>query len=378
MKYNQLQTPITPQSILNHIDDLIINEDDTSFPLEVFPSPFNELIKECNTCLNFPIDYTALAVLTAVSTAIGKSAKLCVKKNWYEFASVFSAIIGNAGSNKSHPLQMAFSPFEKIDQQNIKKYEAEYNIYAAYQCLSKKEKQEIPAQQMPKLVKTILHNFTPEVLHQRLVDNERGCTVVSEELATFLEGMNNYSKGDQTSIYLSFWSNKATSIDRVSKPIPLWIAQPYLNIIGSLQPRVLTKLFPASKSDNGFLQRFLFAFPQNALKQPINDNEISEFTIHNYCNWIISFIENNPINNSVELNQVQPKLFYWSADAKVFFYSWQEENTNQVNQFENTLKGEILSKFDIHFARLSLILQLMENCNTNQVSLSASIFIIAL
>jgi hypothetical protein len=86
------------------------------------------------------------------------------------------------------------------------------------------------------------------------------CTVVSEELATWLEGMNNYSKGDQTSGYLSIWSNKATSIDRVSKPIPLWLPQPFLNIIGSLQTRVLQRFFPAAKTDNGFLQRFLFAF----------------------------------------------------------------------------------------------------------------------
>ncbi len=267
---------------------------------------------------------------------------------------------------------MAFAPFEKLDQQNIKKYETEYNAFAAYQCLSKKEKQNVPAVETPKLIKTILHNFTPEVLHQRLADNERGCTVVSEELATFLEGMNNYSKGDQTSIYLSFWSNKATSIDRISKPVPLWIAKPYLNIIGSLQPRVLSRLFPASKTDNGFLQRFLFAFPDAAIKQPINDNEISESTITNYANWILNFIENYPIENSVEYNQIQSKLFYWSADAKEFFYNWQAENTNKVNNNAQTLKAEILSKFDIHFTRLSLILQIMDNYNTNQISLSAA------
>jgi hypothetical protein len=158
----------------------------------------------------------------------------------------------------------------------------------------------------------------------------------------------------------------------VSKPVPLWIAQPFLNIIGSLQPRVLSKLFPATKSDNGFLQRFLFAFPASAIKQPINDYEISDSTINNYTDWINNYIERNPIALTDELNQTQPKLYYWSNDAKDFFYKWQTENTNQVNQNADTLKAEILSKFDIHFIRLALILQIMDNYTTNQISLKAT------
>jgi hypothetical protein len=36
------------------------------------------------------------------------------------------------------------------------------------------------------------------------------------------------------------------------------------------------------------------------------------------------------------------------------------------------LKGEIISKFDIHFCRLSLILQVMENYNNYEISLNAA------
>ena len=362
---------INPSAILTYVEEFIDPNENNDFPLEVFPSPFYEIIKECNTSLNFPVDYMALAVLSAVSTAIGKSAKLNVKKGWFEFAALYAAIIGNAGTNKSHPINIAFAPLEEIDLKKIKKFEIEYNAYAEYQSLSKKEKQQTERIEMPILSKSILHNFTPEILHQRLFDNTRGCAVVSEELATFLEGMNNYSKGDQTSIYLSFWSNKGTSIDRVSKPIPLWIAQPFLNIFGSLQPRVLSKLFPTSKSDNGFLQRFLFAFVASAFKQPINDFEISDDAIINYTNWINDYITNNPIDATNELNQTQSKIYYWSTEAKEFFYKWQAENTNQVNENADTLKAEIISKFDIHFVRLALILQIMDDYFTNLISLKA-------
>lgn len=183
--------------------------------------------------------------------------------------------------------------------------------------------------------------------------------------------MNNYSKGDQTSTYLSFWSNKSTSIDRVSKPVPLWLPQPFLNIIGSLQPKVLSKLFPIGKSDNGFLQRFLFAFPNHAEKQAINDFDINETVFDNYSKWIERFRFLNQIIIDPETGKPQPKIYLWSHEAKSYFYQWQKKNTKKVNDNSENLKGEILSKFDIHFVRLSLVLQIMHDHETNKISLQA-------
>jgi hypothetical protein len=183
--------------------------------------------------------------------------------------------------------------------------------------------------------------------------------------------MNNYSKGDQLSTYLSFWSNKPTSIDRVSKPIPLFIQQPLLNIIGSLQPRALKKSFPANKTDNGFLQRFLFAFPDNVEKYPINDIEMNTSTLSQFNEFIINYIAQHQIKIDAVSEKTNSKLYLWSNDAKEYFYKWQSLNTIEVNNNADTLKGEILSKFDIHFVRLALILQVMENNNTNEISLNA-------
>ena len=67
-----------------------------TFPYHVFPSPFQELITETNKALNYPIDYTGSAILTAVSTAIGKSAKIRVKNAWFEFPAIYAALVGNS------------------------------------------------------------------------------------------------------------------------------------------------------------------------------------------------------------------------------------------------------------------------------------------
>jgi hypothetical protein len=247
------------------------------FPVNVFPLLFRDLIIDLKNTLNFPIDYTGTAILTAMATTIGTSAKVRVKANWFEYASLYSCIIGNAGANKTHPINTIFSPIRKIDARNHETFESLFNESEAYQKLSKKEKQETSEISEPVLIKSILGNFTPEALSKRLNQNLRGCTVVSDEMATFFEGMNNYSKGDQLGNYLSFWCNQPTPVDRIGNPIPLLIQEPFLSIIGGLQPRMLASAFPILKLNNGFFQRFLFAFPESSFKEPINDNESNSF-----------------------------------------------------------------------------------------------------
>ena len=344
---------------------------DNPFPVDIFPSPFRELIIETNKSLNFPVDYTGTAILTAISTAIGKSAKVRVKNGWFEFPTIYAALVGNPGAAKSHPIELCFKAMREMDRAAAKEAEILFQAYDSYMELSKAEKKKVDKPEKPVIIKTVLDNFTPEILHQRLADNNRGCAVVTDELATFLDLMNNYSKGDQSSIYLSFWSNKPTSIDRVSKPIPLFIPHPFLNILGSLQPRVFHRLFPPNKSDSGFLQRFLFAYVHNAMKQPISDNEIETEVIDNYNEWLRNYIRDNPAGINPDNNNPQVKLYYWAPDAKDFFYKWQHNNTEQVNLYHESLFGEMINKFDVHFIRLALIMQIMDDYSTNQISLSA-------
>jgi Protein of unknown function (DUF3987) len=344
---------------------------DNEFPLDVFPRKFKKLINDYNKSLNFPIDYTGTAILVAVSTVVGTTAKIKVKNGWHEYPSVWSCLIGNAGANKTHPINNTFSPLKFNDKINHNDFEKRYRDYEDYKKLTKEEKDLIPKVTEPKLTKSILTNFTPEVLHKILSQNPRGCTILSDEMLTFFEGMNNYSKGDQIGAYLSFWSNQPTTIDRISNPMPLLISHPYLSIIGGLQPRMLSSAFPIQKLNNGFYQRFLFAFPDGGLKQPINENELNNSVFEEYKAFIADYYFNNEVSETDR--GLNSRIFMWTPEAKDFFYQWQKENCDLVNQYPNTIKGEIASKFDIHFVRLALLLQIMENPKSTEIELTAVI-----
>ena len=335
------------------------------FPVNVLPSTFRNLAKGLNETLKFPIDYTGTAILTAMATTIGTTVKVKVKDNWLEFGSLYTCIIGSAGANKTHPISKIFKPIKTIDKQSHDIYVTKFNDYNTYLKLNPKQKDAAKPVLEPVLKKLILTDFTPEVLNKRLNDNPRGCTVLSDEMASFFEGMNNYSKSDNSSKYLSFWSNQATTIDRVGKPIPLLIETPYLSIIGGLQPRMLGKVFQPQKLDSGFFHRFLFAFPQGLYKEPINDKVLDDKVLQKYSEFITSYI------NSTSKGKMPTRVLNWTKEAKIYFHDWQSKNCDLVNANSDNIRGEIFAKFDKHFVRLSLILQMMENPNSTEITLNA-------
>jgi len=341
------------------------------FPIDVFPLRFRDLATDLNNSLKFPIDYVGTAILTAVATAVGTTAKVRVKNNWFEYASIYSCVIGNAGANKTHPVNLMFKPIRELDKQRHDDFVEKFNEYIAYGNLSKAEKTEKTETPKPEpiLSKSLLTNFTPEVLNKRLAENIRGCTVISDEMPTFFESMNQYSKGDQIGVYLSFWSNQPTTIDRIGNPIPLFITNPYLSIIGGLQPRMLSSSFPIQKLNNGFFQRFLFAFPESNLKQPINDTENDEAIYNKYKYFIQNYINTSTV---IEVDgKIESKVLNWTPEAKVFFYKWQSENCEIVNENPDSIKSEIASKYDNHFIRLSLLLQLMFDPKSDNIEITA-------
>ena len=340
---------------------------DNPFPIDVFPKLFIDLIVDLNKSLKFPHDYTGTAILTAISCAVGTTVKVKVKEGWYEYGSIYCCLVGNAGANKTHPVNHAFIPIRELDKARHEIYVRLHKEYVDYSKLNEKQKKEVAKVQEPILEKSLLTNFTPEILTKRLYDNPRGLTVLSDELASFIDGMNNYSKTDQLSTYLSFWSNQQTSIDRIGSPIPLLINLPYLSIIGGIQPRMLSKLFPIQKQNNGFYQRFLFAFPEATFKEPISEEESSLELQKKYIDFINDFFYSKKGLNA------DARILTWSNAAKDFFIQWNSKQCDMVNENQDTIKGEIMSKFDIHFIRIALLLQMMENPKSIEIGLDAVI-----
>ena len=105
------------ETITNAIDDT-----GNPFPIEIFPKPIQKIITETKK-LNFCEDYIGGFMLGIISSAIGNSCKIQVKKGWIESSVLFLCIVGEPGAGKSAPLKFAVKPFQKIDVQSYKDYQ---------------------------------------------------------------------------------------------------------------------------------------------------------------------------------------------------------------------------------------------------------------
>lgn len=97
----------TPQLVLDKAIDRCTAIIGGGFPISLYPSKIQRIIREVNDCYGFPVDYVAAAMLVAVSVAIGNTHLARMKEGWDESAILYMALIGRPGANKSHPLSFA-------------------------------------------------------------------------------------------------------------------------------------------------------------------------------------------------------------------------------------------------------------------------------
>ena len=335
-----------------------INKQNNPFPVDVFPLSIQQIIRETNTFLNFPIDFIGASMLYAASVAIGNTHKVEVKKGWLESAVLYIAIVARAGTNKSHPLSFALQPISDKDKSTYRKYEQQRQEFEKANNISKKERE---AQAMDEPVKpvwnkSLLSDFTPEALTEVHKHNKRGIGVYADELAGWFKNFNRYNSGSEMEFWLSAWSGKPINIDRKSGE-PVFIPLPFISVCGTIQNAILNELAKESRTQNGFIDRILFVIPDNVNKSYWNETEINPSII---ADWqcIISNLLNLEITNDETFNPV-PEILKFAPEAKKILFDWQKKNTDQSNDVANDATSGIYAKLEMYAVRLALILEMM-------------------
>jgi hypothetical protein len=333
------------------------------FPFEVFPLPIQQVITATNENLNFPIDFIGASLLYAVSVAVGNTHSVEVKKGFQQSAVLYLAIVGRAGTTKSHPLSFALQPIVEQDKKTYREYEQQRQQYEQAVNLSKKEREQQAINEPLKPVwqKFLLSDFTPEALAEVHKFNKRGIGVYVDELAGWFKNFNRYSKGSEMEFWLSQWSGKPINIDRKTGE-PVFIPLPFISVAGTIQKGILNELAKDSRTQNGFIDRILFVIPENIQKEYWSETDLPPVVSENWKSIISSLLNMSVINDDT-LNP-SPEVLKFTAEAKQILFEWQKVNTDQCNEAENEAISGIYSKMDMYVLRLALILELMRYaCN---------------
>ncbi|PRY09037.1 uncharacterized protein DUF3987 [Pontibacter ummariensis] len=329
------------------------------FPVEAFPVAVQQIIRATNESLNFPVDFAGAAVLYSVSLAIGNTHRVEVMKGWLESALLYITLVGRPGTNKSHPLSWYIQPIFAKDKASYKQFEQEWKEYQRVVGLSKQERKEQGVMEDPaKPVwrKFIVSDFTLEGLTELKRHNKRGIGVFVDELATWTKNFNRYTKGSEQEFWLSNWSSKPIVVDRKTGE-PTFISQPFIPVTGTIQNALLEEMAKDNRSQNGFIDRILFAMPSELKKDYWSETELPE---EYNQNWDI--IVSNLLDLRLTMDDTDTPvstILQFTPEAKAALKEWQMRNTDLCNNASNEAVAGIYSKLEIYAVRLSLILQLL-------------------
>jgi len=356
-----------PETFINHIQDMQkeLKAKENPFPIEVFPKAVQEIITDTNDSLNYPIDFIGASILYAVSVSIGNTYRVEIKKGWEENAVLYLAIVGRAGTNKSHPVSFSLKPIEQRDTSKFQKYQKEKQEFDTISALTKKDREQQGHNEpvKPFLEQHLVTDFTIEALTDVHKFNKRGVGVYVDELATWFKNFNRYNNGSEEQFWLSVWSGKAIRINRKTTE-PTFIAKPFISVIGTIQPAVLNELAD-KRMENGFLDRLLFVAPENLKKEYWSETELNPVTFENWQTIISSLLDLSIIHD--ETDNPQPEVLRFTPDAKKLLYEWQKTLTDQSNKPENESISGINAKMEMYAIRLALILQMVRYaCNEDE------------
>lgn len=271
-----------------HADDMVTNQSATSdcliatkptaqiisgFPIDVLPAKLQEIVNEANATLGFPKDYIAGSMLTAMAAVIGNTHSAEAMAGWKEYAILFVALVGCPGVCKSHPLSYLMQPLIDHDAGKAAQFAEALKRYNAAMELPPKERvangyELNPAE--PRRVRFMMQDVTNEAVHRILSENPRGLILMHDELAGWVKNFNRYNSGSESEFWMSVFNHKVAMSDRKSSQSGVFIRNPFLCVIGTIQPKVLTDLAANNRNANGFMERILYVFPADQSKPKWN------------------------------------------------------------------------------------------------------------
>lgn len=308
------------------------------FPYEVFPEPFQNLINELDDKLNYQKEYTAGALIFAVSIITGQTRVIELKPEYTSTASVYIVQVGNAGAGKSLPLKKILEPIFKKDFEALKEYEKRLQDY----------KDEVISEK-PKEITYIVSDFTLEYLIKVLKNNPRGIGLYADELLAWLKNLNKYNGGSDIEAYLSLWSGLYTKTGRATQGA-IAVNNPFISIIGGVQPKPLIKEFK-DKEDNGFLDRFLFIYPPSRETPKVTDKELDKTALMDWAKLV------SRLYTLLDFENEEAKTIKCDTEAREILIDWTNENAG-TGEDEN-IKG-LYMKLRSYILRLTLIVYIME------------------
>ena len=312
--------------IKNHLSK---NVAPPQFPYNVLPENMRTPLQNLAKNMDASSEYLFTLSLGTISILMCGRFAVSLNQNWLEHPNLWLGLIGQPSQKKSPVLKIfkkILSKYEKVlikkwteseveYKKNLNKYKAELEKYK--QDVKKNLEVEPPVEPVRPLKPHLtVQDTTVEALVMTALANQAygfDVGIFVDELAHFLKSLNMYKKnGNDVEHFLSAWSGTEQTIIRKSTNTDVTLEVAY-SIIGSIQPKVLKKLFFSDGYDitNGFVERWLYVLTNYIETGNLPDTGNYDLTaFKDCCEQIFNFVINNPtVTKIYTLDESADKLF---------------------------------------------------------------------
>lgn len=305
------------------------------------PDAIKDAVVDIAERLQCPMDYLAVAMLSAAGAVIGNKVGIFPYANdesWQVYPALWGGIVGDPGSKKTPSLQAAHTPLRHLESAAAQKYAQDFQTYT--QALDK-HKQDLEAWTKskskglkpteppePKRTRYVVHDVTYQALGVILADNPRGVLALSDELSGLLQSLDTPGQEAARGFYLSGWSGTGGySFDRIGRG-SITLDRYCLSVFGGFQPdRVKTYVKfsqRGSSKNDGLLQRFqLLVWPDPLPDPKLVDRLPNKAAITKFTQAIITLTAALDVGISgAKSLQNGSQLLHFTGEAQGLFYQW--------------------------------------------------------
>ena len=234
-----------------------------AFPVSVLPAEVRELVEAGAASLGAPPDLIATPLLANAGAAIGRTRSIVLKVGFEQWPVLWTVIVAPPGSVKTPSLNLARHALDEEQRIAHERYLAEKATDETElgQWQDRERGDRGPRPERPVMEHFFSTDSTVEAVAQML-QGSAGFSFTHDEIISFVQAFDAYrsGRGGDRQRWLSMWRPAPLKLDRKSQE-PIFIPRPIVCVAGGCQPEMLTMLADEAGRRDGFLERFLWSYP---------------------------------------------------------------------------------------------------------------------
>ena len=323
---------------------------DAMLPIDILSRQAQEVANTVADVFQCSRDMVVAGMFAVVGTTIGK--RLMIDDGKYcNYPCLWVCNVAPSGSNKSTPMRFLLQPLKDRDAYNYGIYREELKLYKAA-GETKAEK--------PVFNQFLVSDSTPEARNQVLSVNPNGVLLYRDELKGMIDDFGRYNRSGELSQLLSIFDSDNIIVNRKSEDT-LLIEKPFMSILGSIQPSLFQETFSNElMMGNGFVQRWLFCFPDSVPPAMYSDEVIPSSVANDWRSFIYNLL-------MYDFSAEGGKLYLRGEAKKVYIEYYNKLQLKKVDT--DDYMAAVYSKLQIYVIRWAGIAHILGN-NPSSVDIS--------